>query len=277
VTALLLTLAAVSPADFRAEVAALAGAVAVEVDGRRVRIGARPSGSRALFLARRWLATRYATSGLAAREAPYEGGVNLVAPRGRSSEVVVVGAHLDTVPGTPGADDNASGSAAVLLVARALAGLRCERRVEFVHFDGEETGMRGSAAYVADLRPRNRVVAALVFDVVGYDSDGDGRMLIHAGTGERSQALVPAFLAAVRASGAAISPRVLRRRSYRTSDAVRFWDAGLPALYLTENFFGDWNRDFHTLRDDLSQLNPRFGAAIATAAAHAVARWARCR
>jgi Zn-dependent M28 family amino/carboxypeptidase len=259
---LLWALALAGPTEFRDEVAAL------------VRIGARPSGSAALVRARAHVGRRYASLGLEARAQPYRGGINLVASHGEGREVVVVGAHLDTVPGTPGADDNASGTAGVLLVARSLRGRVCARRIEFVHFDGEENGMRGSAAYVAGLRRRARPIAAIVFDVIGYHTRNDGRVLVHSGNAPASHTLAPAFVAA---AGKRLRPRVLTRGSYWTSDVVRFWEAGLPALYITENFLGDWNRETHTPRDDLSRLNAVYGADIAQAAAGAVARWARCR
>jgi len=83
----------------------------------------------------------------------------LVPSRSGASEnaCIVVGAHYDTVPGTPGADDNATGVAALLELARQLAHERFERSLRLVFFPNEEppffpdAGM-GSAVYAAELR-----------------------------------------------------------------------------------------------------------------------------
>jgi len=90
---------------------------------------------------------------------------------------VVIGAHYDTVPGTPGADDNASGVAALLELVAELGTLRLERSLRFVFFPNEEppffpgAGM-GSAAYAAHLhRERVAVRVMLSLEMLGYYSD----------------------------------------------------------------------------------------------------------
>src|SRR2546428_4688908 len=81
-------------------------------------------------------------------------------------EVVVVGAHLDTVPPSPGANDNASGVAAVLEVARLLAEVPTARTVHFVAFGAEELGLVGSSYYLAN---RTLAVTGMVnLDMVGH-------------------------------------------------------------------------------------------------------------
>jgi len=70
----------------------------------------------------------------------------------RSNELVLVTAHLDDMPGgarAPGADDNASGSVAVLTAAEVFTQFRFERTVRFILFTGEEQGLLGSAQYAA--------------------------------------------------------------------------------------------------------------------------------
>jgi hypothetical protein len=92
----------------------------------------------------------------------------------RPNEIVLVGAHLDCtseIPYTlaPGAEDNASGSAAVHELARVLAPLATERTIHFVLFGGEEQGLYGSAAYAARARQQNlNLVGVLILDMVGY-------------------------------------------------------------------------------------------------------------
>jgi len=90
---------------------------------------------------------------------------------------IVVGAHYDTVPGTPGADDNATGVAALLELVRQLAGERFVRPLRFVFFPNEEppffpdAGM-GSAAYAAELRRAAVDVHTMIsLEMLGYYSD----------------------------------------------------------------------------------------------------------
>jgi len=89
---------------------------------------------------------------------------------------IVVGAHYDTVPGTPGADDNATGVAALLELARRLGQERFERNVRLVFFPNEEppffpdAGM-GSAAYAAELRRTAVDVHTMIsLEMLGYYS-----------------------------------------------------------------------------------------------------------
>jgi len=90
---------------------------------------------------------------------------------------IVVGAHYDTVPGTPGADDNASGVAALIELVRQLGSERFERALRFVFFPNEEppffpdAGM-GSAAYAAQLRRAGIDVHVMIsLEMLGYYSD----------------------------------------------------------------------------------------------------------
>jgi Zn-dependent M28 family amino/carboxypeptidase len=90
---------------------------------------------------------------------------------------IVVGAHYDTVPGTPGADDNATGVAALLELARELAHQNFERSLRLVFFPNEEppfypdAGM-GSAAYAAQLRRAGVDVHTMIsLEMLGYYSE----------------------------------------------------------------------------------------------------------
>ena len=97
----------------------------------------------------------------------------------RPGEVVVVGAHLDDMPAAgraPGADDNGASCAALLYLARHLAGRRFARTVRFVFFGGEEIGYLGSG-YAARVSRRSGedVVAMLNADAIGWNGDRTAR------------------------------------------------------------------------------------------------------
>ena len=73
---------------------------------------------------------------------------------------IIIGAHYDTVPGSPGADDNASGIAALLECARVLQKSNIDKKVTFVAFDAEEVqpgagALRGSSHFVSSLSIKN--------------------------------------------------------------------------------------------------------------------------
>ncbi len=110
-------------------------------------------------------------------------------PGGRDDRVVVVGAHLDSVPVGPGIQDNGSGSAAILEVALQMAELGIEPRnkVRFAWWGAEESGLLGSEFYVDNLSKRDikDIALNLNFDMIGspnfvrfvYDGDGSATPL----------------------------------------------------------------------------------------------------
>lgn len=99
-------------------------------------------------------------------------GRNLIAARVEAEPQIVFGAHLDSVNGSPGANDNASGVLAVLDAARQAAGTGLADRAWFVLFDGEEDGLHGSRAFVDAHRFVLRQTRAMLnLDMVGVDAE----------------------------------------------------------------------------------------------------------
>jgi Zn-dependent M28 family amino/carboxypeptidase len=171
---------------------------------------------------------------------------------------VVVGAHFDSQVYTPGADDNASGVAALLEIARLVGDRRFPATIQLVGFNLEEmqAGLRyaiGSAAYVRWLHERGvRLGGALVLEMLGFTGP---RQTVPAAV--RLVKRVPRvgnFLAAVGNFGAGRLLRAMERAGdgllqvvtlsvplkgwvvpdTRRSDNCRFWDAGHPALMVTD-------------------------------------------
>jgi hypothetical protein len=144
-------LAAVSPEDLR---------------GIVERIGLpRPTGTPENLAVRRTILDSFAAMPAGRLGVAVDGAGNVVVgdPRRASS---LVGAHYDSIPGSPGADDNASGVAALLAAARALGP---RGGVCYVAFDGEEHGHAGSRGLVAGLG-RHRPEQVHVLEMVGYTS-----------------------------------------------------------------------------------------------------------
>jgi Zn-dependent M28 family amino/carboxypeptidase len=94
-------------------------------------------------------------------------------------QIVIVCAHLDSKSDqrlvyAPGADDNASGCAAVLELARLLSEHSFEKSIRFIFFSREETGWEGSAAYVNSIeRNKEKIIAALNLDMIAHGSDDE--------------------------------------------------------------------------------------------------------
>jgi hypothetical protein len=186
---------------------------------------------------------------------------NLVVERrgkSRPQEIVVVGAHYDSAEGTPGADDNASGVAAALALARRLSVKQPERTVRFVFFVNEEPPWfegehMGSEVNAGNARRRgDDIVAMLSLETIGYFDDKDGSQrypfpfsLFYPSTGNfiafvadtDSKALVHEVVrvfrgaASVPSEGAALPASV---PGVDWSDHAPFWRHGYRAVMVTD-------------------------------------------
>jgi Zn-dependent M28 family amino/carboxypeptidase len=149
------------------------------------KIGARASNNqKALRKAQEFIAGELRAFGYAVSLQPFVFGgythINVIAElRGgvRPYEILIVGAHYDTVPETPGADDNASGVAGMLGLAHSLAGSPLPRTVRFVAFGLEEppafqTSRMGSYQYAQSLAGAgDRILGMICLEMIGFFSD----------------------------------------------------------------------------------------------------------
>jgi hypothetical protein len=249
------------------------------------------AGNRSMFYPRRfaqaaaWIHDRLTSFGYAeVREYPVERGsptpnLEVTVPGAtRPGEIVVVGAHYDAFQGTPGADDNASGVAACLWLARVLRGQRMDRTVRIVFFVNEEppsfwTRDMGSWVYARACRERgDGIVAMLSLESIGYYSDQPGSQrypaplnLLYPDTGD--------FIAFVSNFGS----RGLNRRAVRVfrgttafpceggsppgvlpgvgwSDHWAFWQEGYDAIMVTDTAVFR-NPNYHTPADTADRLD----------------------
>ena len=186
----------------------------------------------------------------------------------RAGEAVVIGAHYDHLGRDDaavyhGADDNASGTAVVLELARSLAASRPARTVVFIFFAGEELGLLGAAHYVRQpsAGPVDRIAAMLNFDMVGRLH---GRRLLVGGvdTGAGFRALVEA---AGQDAGLDLD---LRGGGAGASDHARFYAADVPVLF----FHSGRHADYHQSSDTAEKLDIAGMARIAGLGAALAAR-----
>jgi aminopeptidase YwaD len=180
-----------------------------------------------------------------AREARHDVNVIAVLAGAHPSlarEAVVVGAHYDhlgEVSGVvhPGADDNASGTAAVVGMARAFAAAgRLPRTLVFALFGAEEVGLLGSAHHSRHPAvPLDRTVAMVNLDMVGRLGSGE----VHVGGVDSADGLRETVADAARATGVGVQPR---GEPWAPSDHLSFYRAGVPVLFLTTGTHADYHR-----------------------------------
>ncbi len=193
---------------------------------------------------------------------------------------VIVAAHYDTVQGSPGADDNASGLAVMLEAARSLREAPTSCEVRFIAMCLEEANLLGSLAYASSLRDVNEEIAgAIVLECVGYTSDRNGSQRAPRGlpvaipsTGDflgivgntASQNLVKGFEQAtsrevpeLKTVSIVVPGQGEQLPDTRRSDHAAFWHFGYQAIMLTDtaNFR---NPHYHRPSDTLETLDLTF-------------------
>lgn len=213
--------------------------------------------------------------------------------------MVLVGAHFDSVSDTPGADDNASGVAVMLEVARHAVQLEPRRTVQFVGFNLEEpqdmagTYRVGSARFAQRARREGRrYIGALVLEMVGYTDSRPGSQqvppivlkkvprtgtfLTAVGDG-RSRRLLRAFGRSTERHVPDLTLVTYRTRLRgwmlpltRLSDNASFWDKRYPSLMITDTAFLR-NPHYHQPTDSADTLDYGFMSQVARAALAAVA------
>ena len=227
---------------------------------------------------------------------------------GDEPSLVVVGCHMDSTaardPGfrpsrdpARGADDDASGMAAVLAIGRHVAALaqRTHHTVRLCFFNAEESGLVGSRAYAASLKARGAEIAAVVCcDMIAFNSDSLRTFEVHAGFTDPAIRDLSAPLAQVVARAAArfgvLAPAQVYTGTTPTggtdptrfdgainrSDHASFQEQGYPAVLVSEDFFpnrpgdpaADPNPNYHSNTDAV--IDAAYGADITRAVSVAV-------
>jgi len=185
---------------------------------------------------------------------------------GKTDEYVIIGAHYDHLgrgnfdslaPSQigqihPGADDNASGTAGVLELARVLAPQKGQLRrgILFASFAGEELGLLGSAAWVKEpTRPLEKAVAMLNMDMIGRIKD-QKVYIGGVGTGSTLKAVVEQANSGFKIE---YSPG-----GYSSSDHTSFVAKKIPVLF----FFSGLHSDYHKPSDTWEKINPESAARL---------------
>jgi len=279
----------VTEAGVAALVADLSGEQPVAIGGRNVTLYTRYTFTSQVLDAGRYVYLFYEGLGLPVSYNTWVygnySGQNLVADlRGAThpERVWLVGGHLDStseIPysSAPGADDNATGTAATLLIASVLRNYQFADTIRFVHFTGEEQGMWGSKGYVPALSASGvQVMGYVNLDMIGYDSNGDRIMEVHAGTRANSLDLAGRFIAANDRYGQGLRIELKREDATQFSDHSPFWNYGYAAFLAIEHFFDgatprDRNPWYHTTGDRLARVNLNYAVRSARTALATIA------
>ena len=203
---------------------------------------------------------------------------------------IVIGAHYDTVPGSPGADDNATGVAVLLELARDIASAPLKYPVQLVAFDMEEYGCLGSSHHAAKYKQQQKSIRLMIsLEMLGYCNHNpnsqsypaglkyfypnSGNFIALIGTLRTVPDLIN-LSGKIRKSGQPcewlpVPNRGLIVPDTRRSDHVPFWDNGYPAIMVTDTA-NMRNPHYHRESDRIETLDLDFLAGVCRGLVEAV-------
>lgn len=171
------------------------------------------------------------------------------------NQYVIICSHYDDMPSgstAPGADDNASGTTAVIEAARLLSGINFPYTVLFAAWDEEERGLYGSKAYADSAYAHgDSIIGVLNFDMIAYDGNNDGALDINTNPG--SMSLANEFQQVVSLYQPSLVPQITTSLN-GGSDHQPFQQRGFKAILSIEDN-SDFTPFYHTVNDGYSSLN----------------------
>lgn len=196
-------------------------------------------------------------------------------PRYDTGEAVVFVAHYDSVPASPGANDNASGTATLIELARAYAALPTSMELRFVAAGAEEVGLVGARYYVNQLPQDDidRIVANFNMDMTG--TAGEAQSMLYVNTLDGDNLVAQSSRAAAQRLG--YGDRIFAPFHRGASDHVPFHDVGIPAANHIWREPGTaqlepWYHTPHDTIDNVSEERLRIAARILAASSYDVIR-----
>ncbi|HSW56675.1 MAG TPA: M20/M25/M40 family metallo-hydrolase [Ignavibacteriaceae bacterium] len=171
----------------------------------------------------------------------------------------IICAHYDDMPSgatAPGADDNASGTAAVIEAARIFTQYNSKYTIIYALWDEEEQGLVGSAYYAQQAAlAGDSIMGVINMDMIAWDSDNDSVGEIHIRNFGNSVALKDLMLQVNTTYSIGVIPSVINPGT-TASDQASFWNNGYGALLLIEEYYGgDFNGYYHTINDRIIHFN----------------------
>ena len=252
---------------------------------------------------RNYISQQLKISGFSPQFQPFDRGTNVFAERkgtDSTAGAILVAAHYDTVLKSPGADDNATGVAVVLEVARLLASRPTPRTLQVAFFDREEIGLLGSLAFTGNATRLKNLQGVVVLDMIGYachtsgcqrypegltpkpvldaagvTSPDKGEFIAVVGDAEH-----PLLLGAFAKSGTTALPTIVTLpvplKGVLTPDVLRsdhapFWYKGVGAVLVTDTA-NLRSPHYHKSSDTLATIDRPFFAGSAQIVVNATAK-----
>jgi hypothetical protein len=174
-----------------------------------------------------------------------------------ANEVVILGAHLDTTPGATGATDNATGVAAMMEAVRVIQalGLKPRRTIRIALWGGEEQGLLGSRAYVAEHYGTATTPKPAHASVAAYYNLDNGTGRIRGIWGQGNQAAMGLFRRWLE-SVADLGAEIVGPRSVGSTDHAAFDGAGLPGFQFVQERLEYNSRSHHSNMDFVDRVQP---------------------
>lgn len=234
-----------------------------------VGFGPRKTGTYGCEKAAQYIHTQFKNNGLAARYQNWTAQGNEYIPKLYTSQnvegtlpgtnpkdtsIIIFNAHYDSVAKGPGANDDGSGTVAVLAAAYALSRFDFKRTMKFVTFSGEEVGLLGSQAYTKEAYNRNdNILMEINADMVGHD-DGNRTMRVPATEDAGWVADIFQSINSNYSIGLTVSPGTITRAGHGLggSDYSAFLPYGWESVCVWE---GSHDPNFHSPQDNMSNID----------------------
>ena len=197
------------------------------------------------------------------------GGGNVIGIRRgkkRPNQKIIICAHFDNRPYTgsaPGADDNGSGTSAVLEAARVLSKFQTDYTIVYALWDNEEIGLKGSDFYAQKaFTNKDSIVAVINMDMIAWDSNNDNLAEIHTRDVQNSNQIAGRMLNINSDYGLGLNLTIINPGT-GDSDHASFWNKSFSAVLLIENYTNingvrDFNPYYHSSLDNIQHINKIF-------------------
>jgi hypothetical protein len=237
----------------------ISGEIPVIINGQSVTITTRYYNTSTNDKAADFVKAKFESYGLQAYDQNFSSGRNVYAIQPGTTnpdQYYIICAHYDDMPSSglaPGADDNGSGTCAVVEAARVLTGYEFKYSIIYAVWDAEELGLLGSAYYAANTT--QDILGVVNMDMIAWDGNSDNVAEIHTRNIANSVALKDSMLMVNTNYSIGISPSVINPGT-GASDQASFWNHNYSAILLIENYYGgDFNPYYHTSNDLIAHYN----------------------
>jgi hypothetical protein len=252
---------------------AISGEFPVTVNGNTVTISSRNKNNPGNALAAQYIKERFEEYGLTTTIETFGAvGENVLATQPGliyPNQKVVICGHYDSMPtgnDSPAADDDGSGTAAVMEAARVMSQYNYAYTVVYAAWDEEEYGLVGSNNYAtAAENAGDTIVAVINIDAIAYDGDGDSLARVHVRDIANSLNLSTVAASMIGTYGIDLQIEV-NNPGATYSDHASFWNHNFSAILIIEDFDNDGNPHYHTPTDEVQYFDNDYY--------HDIAKWA---